>query len=248
MSVIRTRAQVRALVQRRTRIVNQDNAHPSTDVNLDLDDSYRDLRQLATDSKWGTFLKTTGSLALPVVPAVVGPPAENYAVVPVPVDCNTVKRLEINRGTQWFPVEEVGIHNLRDCIFQGFRTTNRVLQWTLLDQGVQATTAANTGSAVAGVIALFPVPTSGGFYQLWYLPEFPGTSAESGANGFYTYANDDQLQFHVMACCTKILISDNDSQGMLAGITAELQRYEERIRSSAPTKAGPRTWRRSPFY
>lgn len=249
MSVIRTRAQVRALVLRRTRIVDLTNAHPTVDVNIDLDDGYRDLRQLVTDSKWATFLKTTGALALPVVPAVVGPPAEQYAAIPVPVDCNTVKRLEIARTTDWCPVSEVGFGNMRDYAgFGGFLRYNGPLAWTLLDQGVQATTALNTGSAAAGVIALFPVPTSSGFYQLWYLPEFASLTADSGAGGFYTYANDDQLQFHVMATSTKILISDNDSQGMLAGITAELQRYEERIRSSGPVKAGPRTWQRARNY
>lgn len=248
MSVIRTRAQVRALVQRRTRIVDLVNAHPVADVNIDLDDGYRDLRQLVTDSKWATFLKTTGALALPVVPAVVGPPAENYAAIPVPTDCNTVKRLEINRGTTWVPIQEVGGGNIRDFNGFGLSRQSSALAWTLLDQGVQATTALNTGSAAAGVIALFPVPTTSGFYQLWYLPEFSNLTADSGAGGFYTYATDDQLQFHVMATCTKILISDNDSQGMLAGITSELARYEERVRSSGPTKAGPRTWRRARNY
>lgn len=243
--IIKTRATFRALVQRRTRIVDLANAHPAADLNIDCDDGYRDLRQLATDSKWSTFLKTTGALTLPVVPAVVG---ENYANIPVPTDCNTVKKLEVLRSTDWLPVPEVGFGNLRDSNYSWIVRTFGALEWCLLDQGVQATTALNTGAAAAGSIALMPVPTSSGSYQLWYLPEFAGTSADSGANGFYAYANDDQVQFHVMATCTKILISDNDSAGMLAGITAELQRYEERIRSSAPTKAGPRTWTRARNY
>lgn len=244
--IVRTRAQLRALVQRRTRVVDLLNAHPTADVNVDCDDGYRDLRQLVTDSKWSTFLKTTGALALPVVSAVVG---ENYAAIPVPTDANTVKKLEILRTTTWEPVEEMGFGNLRDLNFFDFTRQSRgPLGWCMLDQGVQATTVLNTGTAAAGVIAVFPVPAFGGSYQLWYLPEFAGTSADSGANGFYTYANDDQLQYHVMATSVKLIISDNDSQGMLAGLLEELQRYEERIRSSSPTKAGPRTWRRSRSY
>lgn len=241
---IRTRAQFRALVQRRTRVVDLLNAHPLADLNIDCDDGYRDLRQLAADSKWGTFLTTTGALALPTVP----PTGENYVRIPVPTDCNTAKRLEILRSTNWDPVPETGFLNLRDFNYIGFTRQNGPLGWCMLDQGVQATTALNTGAAATGTIALFPVPTFSGSYQLWYLPEFSNLTADSGAGGFYTYANDDQLQYHVAATGVKLLISDNDSQGMLAGLTAELQRYEERIKSSSPTKAGPRTWTRSRNY
>lgn len=238
--IIKTRAVFRALVTRRARIVDHLNSHPTADLNLDCDDGYRELRQLATDSKWGTFLTSTAALTLPTTP----PAGENYVVIPVPVDANTVKSLEIQRTTDWVKVPETGFLNLRD--FGG--AVRGPLGWTLLDQGVQATTTLNTGAAAAGVIALFPVPTSSGSYRLWYLAEFAGTSAESGANGFYSYANDDQLQYHVYNVCTKILISDNDSQGMLAGCTAALARFEERIRTSTPTKAGPRTWTRSRRY
>lgn len=244
MSVIRTRAQVRALVTRRARVVDHLNSHPLTDLNIDLDDTYRDLRQLATDCKWGTFLSTTGALTLPVTP----PTGENYVVIPVPTDCNTVKALEVKRSTVWCRIEELGVLNLREYnTFAPFQF-NGPLGWCMLDQGVQATTTLNTGSAAAGVIALFPVPTSSGSYQLWYLAEFAGTSADSGAGGFYTYANDDQLQYHVFSTCAKILISDNDSNEMLAGVLKEMERYEERIRSSSPTKAGPRTWKRARNY
>ena len=99
--IIKTRATFRALVTRRARIVDHLNSHPVTDLNIDCDDGYRDLRQLATDCKWGTFLTTTGALTLPVTPPV----GENYVVVPVPTDCNTVKRLEIKRSTTWATVD-----------------------------------------------------------------------------------------------------------------------------------------------
>jgi hypothetical protein len=244
VSIIRTRAAVRALVTRRARVVDHLNSHPVADLNLDLDDGYRELQQLATDCKWGTFLKTTGALTLPTTP----PAGENYVVIPVPTDCNTVKALEVKRSTVWVKIAEIGLLNLRDYNTFAPYQFNGPLGWTVLDQGIQATTAANTGSAVAGSIALVPVPTSGGSYQLWYLPEFAGTTADSGANGFYTYANDDQLQYHVFSVCSKILISDNDSNEMLAGVLSELTKFEERIRSSSPTKAGPRTWRRSRNY
>lgn len=244
MSVVRTRAQVRALVTRRARVVDHLNSHPTADLNIDLDDGYRELRQLATDSKWGTFLTTTGALTLPLT----APTGENYVVIPVPTDCNTVKALEVKTSTNWCRVEEMGLLNLREYNQFSPYQFNGPLGWCMLDQGVQATTVLNTGSAAAGVIALFPVPTTSGSYQLWYLPEFAGLSADSGAGGFYTYANDDQLQYHVFAVCAKILISDNDSNEMLQGVLSELTKFEERVRSSSPTKAGPRTWKRARNY
>ena len=246
MSIVKTRAQLRALVTRRARIVDHLNSHPSTDLNLDCDDGYRDLLTLATNSRWSTYLRTTGELALPTTAAATN---ETYASVPVPTGCAQVRKLEVRRGTRWYPIEEVGLGQLRDFapLTSTVTTSTGPHAWCLLDQGVNATLVGNTGSQVAGVIAVTPVPTSG-FYQLWYLPEFSATSADSGANGFYTYANDDHLQYHVYSVVVKCLISDNDSEGMLAGATQQLARYEARIMEGAPSKSGPRTWRRARNY
>ncbi len=243
MSITRTRLEFRTLVSRRARIVDHLNAHPAASLNIDADDSYRELRSLASNSRWSTYLKTTGSLTLPVVAAAVG---ENYAALPVPTDCTQVRKVELKFGSLWDPIEEVGLGQLR------MFTTNSAQRrgpfaWCLLDQGIAATTTANTGSLVAGVIALAPIPSAGS-YQLWYLPEFTSLTAESGAGGFYTYANDDHLEYHVWSTVCKILISDNDSQGMLAGAMKMLERFEQRILTSAPSKSGPRTWRRSRSY
>jgi hypothetical protein len=243
VSVVRTRLEFRTLVSRRARIVDHLNAHPAASLNIDADDSYRELRTLATNSRWSTFLKTTGALTLPIVPAVVG---ENYAVLPVPTDCQQVRKVELRLGSMWDPVEEVGLGQLR--MFTTSSAQRRgPFAWCLLDQGIQATTAANTGSLVAGAIALAPIPSAGS-YQIWYLPEFSNLSAESGAGGFYTYANDDHLEYHVWSTVCKILISDNDSQGMLAGALQMLGKFEARILTGAPSKSGPRTWRRSRNY
>lgn len=243
MSVIRTRADLRALVTRRARIVDHLNSHPTADLNKDCDDGYRELMTLATNSRWSTYLKTTGELSLPTSAASTN---ETYAAIPVPTDAAQVRKLEIRLGTDWAAVEEVGLGQLRGFAQRGpYR--RGPFAWCLLDQGIQATRVGNDGTADTGLIALAPVPTSG-FYQLWYLPEFSGTSAESGANGFYVYANDDHLQYHVYTVVCKVLISDNDSQGMLAGAMAERDKAEQRILASAPTKAGPRTWRRARNY
>jgi hypothetical protein len=241
MSIIRTRSDFRALVQRRARIVDHLNAHPTASLNADCDDGYRDLRTLATNSRWSTYLKTTGELALPTSAAASN---ETYASIPVPTDCAQVRKLEMRLGTQWDKVEEVGLDQLR--LFAG-GCSRGPYAWCLLDQGVTATHAGNDGTADTGAIALAPVPTQG-YYQLWYLPEFSGTSADSGANGFYAYANDDHLQYHIYSVVCKVLISDNDSQGMLNGALQMLARYEGRIMAGAPVKAGPRVWRRARSY
>jgi hypothetical protein len=247
VSIIRTRTDLRALVTRRARIVDHLNAHPTASVNLDCDDGYRELLTLATNSRWSTYLRTTGELALPTTAAVTN---ETYAAIPVPTACAQVRKLEIRRGTSWYPIEEVPFGQLRE--FQPFpgRSWNSSAGphvWCLLDQGVNATLVGNDATADTGVIAVTPIPTFG-FYQLWYLPEFSGTSAESGANGFYVYANDDHLQYHVYSVVVKCLISDNDSEGMLKGAQEQLARYEARIMTGAPSKSGPRTWRRSRSY
>jgi len=244
--IIRTRQDFRALVTRRARIVDHLNSHPAASLNIDCDDGYRELLTLATNSRWSTYLRTTGELALPTTAAAAN---ETYAVVPVPTGCAQVRKLEVRRGTAWYPIEEVGLGQLRDFapLTSQVGASTAPFAWCLLDQGVNATLVGNDATADAGVIAVTPVPTSG-FYQLWYLPEFAGTSADTGANGFYVYANDDHLQYHVYSVVVKVLISDNDSEGMLAGAMAQLQRFEARIMAGAPSKSGPRTWRRARNY
>ncbi len=245
MSVIKTRAVFRALVTRRARIVDHLNSHPTPDLNLDCDDGYRDLLTLATNSRWSTYLRTTGELALPTTAAASN---ETYAAIPVPTNCAQVRKLEVRRGVTWYPIDEVPLGQLRD--FQPLSTATGSAgpyAWALLDQGINATLVGNDATADTGVIAVVPIPSSG-FYQLWYLPEFAGTSAESGANGFYVYANDDHLQYHVYSVVVKCLISDNDSEGMLAGAMKLLERYEARIMTGAPSKSGARTWTRARNY
>lgn len=245
MSILKTRAQLRALVTRRARIVDHLNSHPAADLNLDCDDGYRDLLTLATNSRWSTYMRTTGELSLPTSAASTD---ETYAIIPVPTTTAQVRKLEIRRGTHWYPIEEVGLGQLRSFQVHGGATSSTGPQaWCLLDQGVNSTLVGNDATADTGVIAIVPVPTAG-FYQLWYLPEFAGTSADSGANGFYVYANDDHLQYHVYSVVVKCLISDNDSEGMLGGAQEQLARYEARIMAGAPSKSGPRTWRRSRSY
>lgn len=243
----KTRSEIRAEVLRRARLVDHLNAHPTVDVNIDILDSYRDLRALATNSKWTCFLKTTGSLSLPTTPAT----NESFVVIPVPTDAIVLKRLETsqNAGQSWDAAEEVPLAQLRGHYDRAFATAHGYLgfRWCELDQGALTTEAANTGSLVAGRIALSPVP-SAGTYQLWYLPEAPAVSADSGASGFFVYANQDMVEYHIWHVVAKLLGYDNDAQGMLAAAQAWLGKYEGRILNSAPTAAGPRTWRRSRNY
>lgn len=239
--IIKTRAVMRALLQRRTRIVDHNNAHPPADLNIDLDNGYRELRQVCSEAKWTHYLTTTGALALPTTASA----GETFVVLDVPDDALLIKKLELNFGGDWGAAEEVDLAQLRH--FQGSPATSGGHAWCLLDSGIQATLTQNTGSADEGVIALSPVPRAGN-YQIWYLKEFAGTTADSGAGGFYVYANDDHLKYHLYATAVEILISDNDSQGMLAGCIEQLKRFEARIRNSAPTKTGPRTWRRARNY
>lgn len=242
-----TRANIRALVARRTRIVDRGNAHPTASLNIDIDDAYQEARDIAAESGWDTYLKTTGQLSLPIVAAT----NETFVEIPVPTDVRFIKRLETRDDTgtcEWLDADEVPLAQLRSQV-QGYSRlvhTHRK-RWCLLDEGLEATEAGNTGSAVAGRIALSPVPTTG-YYQLWYVPQFPGTTADSGAGGFYVYCNDMMRQLHVYLASEKLIISDNDSNGMLEGILKKRQEYEAKLRGSRPVRAGPRTWRRSRQY
>lgn len=241
-----TRAALRALVQRRCRIVNHLNAHPTADLNTDLDDAYRETRMTVTQSKWNTFLTTTGELTLPIVAAT----NENFAAIPVPTDALILRKLEIRFGLAvtdlWQPVTEVPLDVFRACA-SGAYGAGYDRRWCLIDSGTNATQTANSGAAVAGVIAMLPLPTRG-TYQLWYLREFPATSAESGTSGCYYYADQTQKDLHLYLACAKILISDNDSDGMLGGIFKQVERLEGKLLSGAPLNVGPRTLQRARNY
>jgi len=180
-----TRAQIRALATRRARVVNRGNAHPTADLNTDSDDSYREMRDIVTECKWSTFLVTTGAQTLPTTPDA----NETFASVSTPAGARLIRKLEsrasIASTTEWFPVEEVGIDQLRGTIEGLSRQVHtHALRWCMLDYGMAATEAKNDGTVAQGKIALSPVPSVAGQYQIWYLPEFPGTSADSGAGGF----------------------------------------------------------------
>lgn len=243
--IVKTRAEVRALVVRRARIVNHLNSNATSALNIDLDDSYRDMRDFVTEKRWGTYLSTTGALSLPTSP----PSGENYVEIPVPAATRLVRRLEVKFNTKWLPVEEVPFGQLRmfNASTSWFNDTRAPFVWTLLDSGMQATVDADDGTAAAGVIALTPVPTAGS-YQLWTLAEHADLSADSGAGGFYAYGNQAMLDFHVFHCALKCATSDNDSQGVMAGLGILLGRAEQALATGAPTATGPKTWRRSPNY
>lgn len=242
----KTRAEVRALVQRRARLVDHLNAHPVADLNIDSDESYRAMRDLVCQTEWGTFLKQTGALTLPTTAPTTD---EQFVVIPVPTDCRTIKRLETRITSVWFPATEVPLAHLRMYNNEGATATqfNYPFVWCLLDQGIETTEAANTGVKTAGIIALAPLPTSG-TYKIWYQPEFLATSADSGANGFYSYGCQAMVDYHVYHMAVKCVTSDNDSDGMLQGLTLELAAAEKTIRATAPVAAGPRTWQRARRY
>lgn len=248
--LVKTRAEIRALVRRRGRLVNHLNAHSDADLNIDSDESYRALRDLACSTEWGTFLKQTGTLALPTTPPTAD---ENFVVLPVPTDCRTIKRIETNLGISWLPCAEVPLAHIRQ--YNNYYGTSAQFKWPfiwcLLDQGVEATEAANTGVKTAGQIALAPIPSvqaGTGNYKIWYQPEFLSLTADSGANGFYSYGSQSMVDYHVLHCTVKCVTSDNDSDGMLKGLILELGAAEKAIRSSAPVAAGPRTWMRARRY
>jgi hypothetical protein len=244
--IVKTRAEVRALVTRRARIVNHLNGHPSASLNIDIDDSYRTMRDYVTLRKWGTYLKTTGSLVLSTTP----PTGENYIALPVPTDCRLVKRVETLYGTQWLPEDEVGSGQIRDHAFwpNGVSSRGNRFIWALFDQGIAATDTTNTGAVTAGVIALAPVPSSAGHYQIWYLPEHADLSADSGAGGFYAYGTQAMLDYHVFHAALKCVTSDNDSDGLMTGLTLLLGKAEASLENGAPTASGARTWRRARNY
>lgn len=245
--LIKTRSETRALVLRRGRIVDHLNSHPTADVNTDLDNGYRDLRALATNSRWSTFLVTTGVLPLPTTAPVA---TETFVEIPVPTGAQQLRRLETlsSDGQVWLPAENVGFEQMRGAqrLHSSFQTYGP-FRWCELDDGTRATQSANTGSLVAGRVALAPVPTQGS-YQLWYLPEFATTSADSGANGFYSYATEDMFEYHVWHVVANLLAYDNDAQGTYKAARDREEEYKLRITNSAPTAAGPRTMRRARQY
>lgn len=243
--ITKTRAQFRALVARRARVVDHFNSHPVADQNTDLDECYRKTRQLLTTNGWGDFLKTTGVLTLPLTPPVA---TEKFVVIPVPTDVEQIRRLELlTNGRDWVAAEEVPFEQFRGLQFSysGGATSNYgPFQWTTLDQGLQATVEANTGSAVAGRIALSPLPVSGS-YQLWYLPQFSGLTADSGAGGFYAYPNQAAHDYHFWCACELFAISDNDREGLQKVFAEKKLESAALLLSSSPRNTNPRQQRRT---
>lgn len=226
------RSVIRAAVRRRAGIIGQTNAHPDADLSLDIDDSYRELRDLCTRARYGTFLTSTSAASLPTTPPVAG---EQYVELTSPSGAIMIRGVDVQPAVDWIRAEEVAFEMLRSVQPNRWQGSRRYW-WTLLNSGTVATSVYTTGK-----IALFPIP-QGGNYKVWYLPEFAATTQDSDV---YLYHTDVWQQWHIQSVVQKVAQQDNDSNNTAKMAAEKLVEYEAKIRAGTPTASGPAEWGRA---
>jgi hypothetical protein len=225
--------------------------HPSANLLPIFNDSYRQMRDQVTEWGYTQFLNRGTTTAMPTSAVEAG---ETYAVISVgtagtPGTPGTVLQIKavdakLSNG-RWRRLDEVTFLQTRDHFIEPNRR-GFPEEWCWLSGGV--TSGANL--SVAGQIAIWPIP-NGGSYVLWSMQEFTALSATSDV---YAYHNADWKQWHMMTAMQRVCaIRDKDMAKKMQAIDFQLNpgnegTVAERMKSQAPTAAGPKTWTRSQSY
>lgn len=221
--------------------------HPSANLIVLFNASYRSLRDLVLSYNYTQFLVRGATTALPTTAVETN---ERYAVIAVPEAVNQVKMLDIRIAPDdWRFLPEVSILQLRELTRSRWRgvaeTPRRPRGWCLLTSGT-----VSAATFTAGSIALAPVPT-GGDYALWTMPEW--TDITNTAHVFL-FANEDWRQWMLFDVMAKICgARDKNNAQKIDFIMSRLNPNIEgtpayNIKAHAPTAAGPKTWVRGADY
>jgi hypothetical protein len=163
-----TVGEVRAAVIYRGDLEGIEDRHPTLRVINEINLSIRELRVKLANGGVNPVLTPTSILALPVVEAVSG---GGYAEIDWPTAAVSVHGLDVKVGGYWCTVPQGNFMQRRLGPINSDRG-----DYSLAGEGmalwvVRSLPTATAGTAVAGKIMLFPVP-SGGSYVLWYLTEW----------------------------------------------------------------------------
>lgn len=221
--------------------------HPSTWVNLVLNDSYRSLRDFVVAHGFKLYKVATTATAFPTTPPVAG---ETYAEIPWPATAVDILGVDANVDSSagWWPLEPVEWEERRMFDPAPFYANGAAAPYAFspISQG-----SVSGAVFTAGTIAVFPIPNTG-LYKIWYLPEWVNITNDTH---LFLFGNEDWAQWMLWEATRRIATRDNDSQSRLAEATRQLNPLAAdtvayRIVQSAPkhVKAGPMTWRRAPDY
>lgn len=221
--------------------------HPTSWVNLVLNDAYRSYRTAVTNWHYQLFKLNTVAANLPTTPPVAG---ETYAEVPWPAGAVDVLGVDV------LVSNDLGWRKLESVEWEERRAFDPTPLWADGTCSPYAFSTVSQGSVsgstfTAGTIALFPLP-SGGQYKVWYLPEWTDISTDAH---LFLFNNEDGVQWVLWEATRRIATRDNDSQSRLAEAARQLNPLSPdtvaaRLKASAPkhVKSGPKTLRRAWDY
>lgn len=221
--------------------------HPSTDLRILINDSYRSLRNLVLSFGYTQFVTRGTTTALPTSAVETN---ERYAVISTPVAVNQIKMVDVRISPDdWRALPECTLLQLREISRRRWRgvadTPRRPIAWCWLQAGT-----VSGSTFTAGQIAIAPVPT-GGDYALWTMNEWTSITSDTDV---FLYQNEDWRQWHLFDVMSKVCgARDKNNSAKLDYIFARLNpdilgSPAYNIKAHKPTTSGPRTWIRSGDY
>jgi|SRR5262245_16017673 len=230
-----TLGEVRSRAIYRADLEGLDDRHPTVDLNFEANLSWRALRVMLANSDLQVVLTPTAIANLPTTEAVAG---GGYSEIDWPTDAVSVHGIDVKVGGYWCPLPQGHFSQRRLGPVRSERG-----DYSYADEGlafwVQRTLPTTSGAtAVAGKIALFPVPQSGQ-YVLWYLPEWVDITLDTDLFP----GQESWIEWVICDLACKALTRDIGPQtsAQLEKLTAERERAWMRIRTNVQrlAKDGP---------
>lgn len=214
-----------ARVRYRADVVGQTDRHPDADLLKELNASFRNLREIVSSYGIGVFLEGSTPTSLTTSPPTVG---EQFVEIDWPTNATAIYGVDILRNQVWCSLKPTDFTGRRQ--YSGYSGLNLSLgsnppfAWC-----VRKIPQATTTTATAGKIMVFPIPSSGLQYRVWYLEVWADIT--DATHLFPGHSNWQDWMINDTAI--KVMVRDNDAQGTLVALQQEQQKLEMSIQKQA---------------
>ncbi len=172
--------------------------HPDATLIKWINKSWRLFRTKMSNAGFTFFITTTTPAALPTTPASTG---EQYMEIDFPAGAVAVFGIDVNVGTEWYPMTPGSFATRRD--YQG-SLIGRTVPHTYI---VRTMAVESTTTVTVGKIMLLPVTSQAALYRIWHLPVW----ADITNTSYVFYGHDAWFEWLVNDVVERVAQKDDDS-------------------------------------
>lgn len=233
---LRSRALYLADIQTATGNANR---HPTTDLNTEINASYRKYLILVKTKGFDLNLVETAQAPLPTTRADTN---EAYSSVPWPNGSSYIKRVDVLVGGEWSELSRRDWGQLRSEFRSSSGTYPRPLVWAPKSEG-----SVSGATFTAGSMALAPFCPTAGKYKITYQPEWVDVSSDTD---IFLFTDEHGVEEVLWDVVVKIATRDRDNKKQADLALGERERCVVVMGQFEPTivDTGPLTMTRGPDY